>query len=72
MRWIGIMAVMFCVSGCAGLSSLAHTMNERKIQSCIRWQGFAGGGWPGVPQVQLNGITATGGVTLAMCLGRSE
>ena len=72
MRWIGLMVVMFCMSGCAGLSSLADTINERHIQSCIRWQGFAGGGWPGVPQVQMHGVTATGGVTLAMCLGRGE
>lgn len=60
------------LSGCAGFASLAETLNERQVQSCIRWQGFAGGGWPGVPQVQVQGMTATGGVTLAQCIGPSS
>ena len=64
-----MLIVALFLSGCAGLSSLADTMNARQIQSCIRWQGFAGGGWPGVPQVQVYGMTATGGVSLAQCTG---
>ena len=60
------------LSGCTGFASLAETLNERQVQSCIRWQGFAGGGWPGVPQVQVQGMTATGGVTLAQCIGPSS
>ena len=64
-----VLAILLALNGCAGLSSLAQTMNDRQIQSCIRWQGFAGGGWPGVPQVQVHGITATGGVKLETCVG---
>ena len=57
-------------SGCSGLSSLADTLNERKIQSCIRWQGIMGGGWPGVPQIQAQGVTSTGGIDLMQCAGK--
>ena len=66
------LTMLMALNGCAGLSSLADTMNARQIQSCIRWQGFAGGGWPGVPQVQVYGVTATGGVRLETCTGRGE
>ena len=72
MRFLVLLSLLVMLSGCTGFASLAETLNARNVQSCIRWQGFAGGGWPGVPQVQVNGVTATGGVTLAMCLGRGE
>ena len=64
---VGVL-VFSMLSGCAGLASLADTMNERQIQSCIRWQGFAGGVLSGA-QVQIQGVTATGGVTLKECTG---
>jgi len=68
-RFILIGVGIFLLSGCTGLSSLMQDLNTRQVQSCIYWQGFAGGGWPGVPQVQVRGITATGGVPLKQCAG---
>ena len=68
-QWWGTLFLLFVLQGRSGFASLAHTLNERQVQSCIRWQGFAGGGWPGVPQVQVYGVTATGGVPLAQCTG---
>ena len=47
-----LLSAVIALSGCSGLASLAQTMNERHIQSCIRWQGIIGCGWPGVPQIQ--------------------
>ena len=66
------LTILLTLNGCAGFASLAETLNARNVQSCIRWQGFAGGGWPGVPQVQVHGITATGGAKLETCVGRGE
>lgn len=60
--------VLLMLTGCTSLASLAETMNERKISSCIKWQGFVGGPMVGA-QVQVQGITATGGATLRMCQG---
>lgn len=56
------------LSGCASFASFAATLDQRQIQSCIKWQGFVGGGWAG-GQVQVMGMTATGGVKLNQCLG---
>ena len=72
MRWVlGMLSLLLALQGCTGFASLAQTLNERQVQSCIRWQGFAGGGWPGVPQMQVYGVTATGGVSLAQCVGQT-
>ena len=65
-----ILSTAVVLSSCSGLSSLANTMNERQIQSCIRWQGVIGGGWPGVPQIQAQGVTSTGGMDLMQCAGK--
>ena len=70
MLYVGLLLLLVSMQGCSGLYSLVDALNERQVQSCIRWQGFAGGGWPGVPQVQVYGVTATGGVTLAQCVGQ--
>ena len=66
-----IMFSLIALSGCASLASLADTMNERKISSCIRWSGFVGGPLTGA-QVQVQGITATGGATLRTCQGEKD
>lgn len=63
------MGMVVLLSGCTGLSSLMADLNTRQVQSCVFWQGFAGGGWPGVPQAQVRGVTATGGVKLDQCTG---
>ena len=74
MRWFWYVCAMLSIgvsaSGCSGLASLADSMNARQIQSCIRWQGIIGGGWPGVPQIQAQGVTATGGMDLMQCVGK--
>lgn len=62
---LGVLCLV--LSGCSSFSSLADTLNKRQVQSCLYWQGFAGGGWPGVPQMQVRGVTATGGVLLEQC-----
>ena len=66
---LALVAAM-ALSGCSGFASLAETLNARNVQSCIRWQGIIGGGWPGVPQIQAQGVTATGGIDLTHCVGR--
>jgi hypothetical protein len=70
LRCLGVCVLVTSLSGCAGFASLAQTLNDRNVQSCVYWSGFAGGGWPGVPQVQIRGVTATGGVSLKMCAGQ--
>lgn len=56
------------LSGCTGLASLAETMNDRQIKSCLYWSGFVGGALNGV-QAQVKGVTSTGGVSFDTCLG---
>ena len=73
MLWvIGIMmGYLLVLSGCASMASLASTMNERQIQSCVYWAGFVGGALSG-GHAQVKGITATGGVPLTTCIGDSH
>lgn len=66
LRSLLLAALFTLLSGCTGLASLADSLNERQVQSCIQWQGHIsslGGG------VQVRGVTATGGVPLASCVG---
>lgn len=62
-----LLVCLLAFSGCASLSSLADTLNERKVQSCIYWSGFVGGALNGV-QAQVKGVTSTGGVPFNTCL----
>ena len=62
---VGVAAVaMLILQGCTGGSfmTLVQGLNERQVQSCIRYEGNAG------PYLRVMGITATGGVKLAECL----
>ena len=65
-----VLSYAVALSGCSGFASLAETLNARNVQSCIRWQGVIGGGWPGVPQIQAQGVTSTGGMDLMQCAGK--
>ena len=66
---VALGAVLF-MSGCASIASLAATMNERQIQSCLKYQGIVGGGMGATANVQLNGVTATGGASLQDCMDK--
>lgn len=64
------LVVLLLGEGCASFASFAETLNARQVQSCIKGQGFLGGVWAG-GQVQVQGVTATGGVGLRQCLGEA-
>ena len=57
----GVVALLLLTSGCSSLGSLAEMLNERKVQSCLYYEGNAG------PYLRVKGITATGGVNLQDC-----
>ena len=48
--------------GCTSFASLANTLNDRQVQSCLFYQGMVG------PYAHVRGITATGGAPLDVCL----
>ena len=56
-----VVALLLLTTGCSSLSSLANTLNERKVQSCLYYEGSIG------PHMRLKGITATGGINLQDC-----
>ena len=60
--------LLLLLSSCVSLASLAETMNERQIKSCVYWSGFVGGALTGV-QAQVKGVTSTGGVPFDTCVG---
>lgn len=62
-------ALLWGLSGCSGFASMADSLNQRQVKSCLYYEGFAGGGWPGVPQMRVRGVTATGGVAFETCIG---
>ncbi len=52
---------------CVSFESFAKTLNERQVQSCVYWSGFVGGPMTGA-QVQVRGVTSTGGVVFDTCM----
>ena len=66
-----LLTLVLCaeLSGCSGFASMAETLHARQVKSCLYYEGFAGGSWPGVPQMRVRGVTATGGVEFETCLG---
>lgn len=50
------------LSGCAGVASLADSLNARQVTSCVWAQGSYG------PFMGLRVVTATGGADLKTCL----
>lgn len=65
---LGGLLLLLASIGCTSFASFANTLNERQVQSCIKWSGFVGGSLAG-GVVQVVGLTATGGATLRMCQG---
>ena len=64
-----LLCVCLICGGCQSLASLAESLNARQVQSCLYYSGFAGGALTGA-QVQIRGITATGGVKFEVCTGK--
>ena len=60
---ISVALLMLALQGCAGgFMTLIEGLNERQVQSCIKYEGNAG------PYLRVMGVTATGGVKLMDCL----
>ena len=60
--FVALVGALLLCCGCTGLASLANTLNERQITSCLWYQGAAG------PYAQVTGVTATGGAKLDLCV----
>ena len=58
---LGMILLCVVLNGCAGIASLADSLNERDVKSCIWAQGSYG------PFVGLRLVSVTGGATLAEC-----
>jgi hypothetical protein len=56
-----MLALTLC-AGCTDVASLAATMNDRQIQSCLYLMGSYG------PFVGVRVVSATGGASLKECL----
>lgn len=69
--FVSLILLVALLPGCASFESFAKSLNERKVQSCVYWSGFAGGPLSGA-QVQVKGVTATGGVVFETCLGEKN
>lgn len=63
MKSLSLCLFLLCLTGCASsVASLAETLNQRNVQSCLWYQGSAG------PYAHIQGVTATGGLPVAQCL----
>lgn len=55
--------VVLTLSSCTSWTNFMQSLNERQIQSCLYYEGYAAG------YVRVKGVTATGGVKFSECRG---
>lgn len=67
MRLMLIMAVAVMLTGCSSYLKVIEGLNERQIQSCLRYDGAVSAGIVFGANGALRGVTATGGADIAMC-----
>lgn len=58
---LSFLLLALLLGGCANVASLAQTLNDRGVQSCVFYSGSYG------PFVGVHGMTATGGVPIEQC-----
>lgn len=66
----GLLILSLLFSACSGYRQFIDSLNERKLQSCIQFDGSirASGSLFASGHVALEGVTATGGATMEQCL----
>ncbi len=64
MRKLGfLIGTLLLLTGCNGWHGFIADLNERRVQSCIYYEGNA------AAYVRVRGVTATGGMSLSECMG---
>lgn len=64
-----LILALVCLSGCASFGSFIQTLEAHDVESCIRYEGFVGGGLGATTMVEISGVTGTGGVSVLQCMG---
>lgn len=67
MKWLMLAGLVTSLSGCGGYIQFIDGLNERQIQSCLRYNGTTRVGTLYGGEGALRGITATGGASVADC-----
>lgn len=62
-NFVLLMCTLAVLNGCTNWTSFMQSLNERQIQSCLYYEGYAAG------YVRVKGVTATGGVKFSECKG---
>ena len=67
MKLAAILFLCFTLLGCQGYLSLVEGLNQRELQSCIRYNGSMRVGAVSGGHVAISGLTATGGAPIDTC-----